>query len=292
MSSCTLKLEVEVLASADKVNIETTAKLSSEDKYKIGTIPIPIASTAGVVSINLNVYLVVSASGELTLWYEIDDPYVGLNVSTANGFKPLHGCSNEDAGVRAKIELSGGFIGEVAVMVLETVDLADPGVDARAYASASMVDVKDAYKLKDEYIGTSCYELKAQAPVVKLTATAGQDSVLYKMLDTLKIDATYDFIKKDDSNNKFLKMVTYHVEENADGTITIVKLEGDQTHDDVCTHIEPKTKEELDAEGIRGDVKNKVNKKADKAKESAKSKIEQMIEDAIEQWIMENCGGC
>lgn len=282
---------VEVLASAEKVNISSAAKLSFEDKYKIGSIPIPIAATAGVISIDLNVYLVVGADGELTLWYEIDDPYVGVNVSTANGFKPLHGCSKEDAGVRAKIELNGGFIGEAAVMVLETVDLADPGADIRAYASASTIDVKDTYKLKDDYLGTTCIELKAQAPVVKLSASAGQDSLLYSLLDTLKVDASYDLIKKD-SDNRFLKKLTYHVEYEDDGTVTVTKLEEGKKHEDVCTHIEKKTKIELEAEGIKDDIEDEIDKKVNEAEEAAKRRIEKMIEDAIEKWFEENCGGC
>lgn len=282
---------VEVLASADKINISSAAKLSFEDKYKIGSIPIPIASTAGVISINLNVYLVVGANGELTLWYEIDDPYIGVNVSTANGFTPLHGCSNEDAGVRAKIELNGGFIGEAAVMVLDTWDLADPGADIRAYASASTIDVKDTYKLKDEYIGTSCVELKAQAPVVKLSASAGKDSVLYAILDTLKVEASFDLIKKD-SDNRFLKKLTYHVETEEDGTQTVVKLEDGMKHEDVCTHITKKSKVELEAEGLKEDLEEEIDKKVDDAKEEARRRIEKMIEDAIEKWLEENCGGC
>lgn len=282
---------VEVLASADKINISSAAKLSFEYKRKIASIPIPIAATAGVISIDLNVYLVVDANGELTLWYEIDDPYIGVNVSTANGFKPLHGCSNEDVGVRAKVELNGGFIGEAAVMVLETVDLADPGADIRAYASASTIDVKDTYKLKEDYLGTSCIELKAQAPVVKLSATAGKDSLLYALLDTLKVDASYDLVKKD-SDNRFLKKLTYHVEYEDDGTVTVTKLETGKKHEDVCTHIEKKTKLELEAEGIKDDIDYEIDKKVDETEEAARRKIKQMIEDALNKWLKENCGGC
>ena len=282
---------VEVVASAETVSLSTTASLSSEDKYKIGTLPIPIASTAGVISVNLNIYLVVSASGELTLWQEIDDPYIGLNVSVANGVKPLHGCSNEDVGVRAKAELSGGLIGEAAVKVLDTVDLADPGVDARVYASASTVDVKDLYKLKKKYEGTHCTELKIQWPVVKLTATAGEDSLLYALLDTLNVKATYDLIKKD-SDNRLLQKLTYHVEQEPDGTVNVIKLEGSKTHEDVCTHIEKKTKAELDAEGIKEDIENEIDNKVDEAEKDAKKKIQQMIEDAIQQWLLETCEDC
>lgn len=280
---------VEVLASAEKVNISTSAKLSFEDKYKIGSIPIPIAATAGVVSVDLNVYLVVGASGELTLWYEIDDPYVGLNVSTANGVKPLHGYSNEDTGIRAKIELNGGFIGEAAVVVLNKWDLADPGVDVRAYASASTIDVKDTYKVKDEYLGTTCIELKAQAPVIKLTASAGKDSLLYAILDTLKVEVSYDLIKKD--SDKTFK-ITYHVEYEDDGKITVTKLESGKKQEDVCTHIEKKPKEELESEGIVEDIEEKVDDKIDEAEEVARKKIEKMIEDALNKWLEENCGGC
>ena len=280
---------VEVLASAEKVKISTSAKLSFEDKYKIGSIPIPIAATGGVVSVDLNVYLVVGASGELTLWYEIDNPYVGLNVSTANGVKPLHGYSNEDAGIRAKIELNGGFIGEAAVVVLGEWDLVDPGVDVRAYASASTIDVKDTYKVKDEYSETTCIELKVQAPVIKLTASVGEDSLLYAILDTLKVEASYDLIKKDSDK---IPQLTYHVEYEDDGKITVTKLESGKKQEDVCTHIEKKPKEELEYEGIVEDIEEKAEDIIDDEEEAARKKIEKMIEDALNKWLEENCGGC
>ncbi len=278
---------VEVLASADKVNINSSAKLSSEDKYKIATLPLPIAATAGTISINLNVYLVVSASGELTLWYELDNPYTGINISTANGLTHPHGHGYEDAGVRAKVELSGGLIGEAAVMVLDTIDLANPGIDVRVYGSASTVDVKDDYEYKTEYIGVPCYELKAQGPIIKLTATAGEDSLLYALLDTLKVEATYDLIKKDGDNVPW--MVTYHVEENTDGTVTVTMLEDEQKHDDVCTHIQLKEPEVPD---VAGDLEDAVNDKIDEKKEEVEEEINNALEDALEKWLEENCGDC
>ena len=285
---------VEVLASAEQVNISSSVKVVAEDKYKIGTIPIPIAATAGAVSVNLNVYLVVSASGELTLWYEIDNPYAGVNVSIANGVTPLHGHSNEDAGVRAKIELSGGFIGEAAVMVLDTINLANPGVDARVYASASTIDVKDDYELKDEYLGTTCIELKAQGPIVSISATAGEDSLLYALLNTLKVDATYSLIKKDGNNVPW--KVVYHTELDSNGKFSCIKLDDEQSHTDVCTHIQLK-EPEVDEEGnILEDIENKVEDEVEKKKREAQEKlreeIEKAIEEALEKFILENCGGC
>ena len=147
------------------------------------------------------------------------------------------------------------------------------------------------YKLKDEYLGTTCVELKVQAPVVKLSATAGEDSLLYALLDTLKVEASYDLVKKD-SDNRFLNKLTYHVEYEDDGTITVTKLESGKKHEDVCTHIEKKTKVELEAEGIKEDIEEEIDKKVDEAEEAAKRKIEQMIEDALNKWLEENCGGC
>lgn len=278
---------VEVLASADKINLSTSEKISGEIKKKIGSLPLPIASTGGVIVVNLNVYLVVSASGELSLWYEIDDPYAGINVSVANGVQTPHGKSNEDAGMKAKIEVSGGLIGEAAVMVFDC-DLADPSIDVRAYGSASTIDVKDKYEFKPEYIGNSCVELKAQAPIIKLKATAGEDSLLYFILDTLKVEASYDLIKKDSDSVPWV--ATYHVEEDSDGTVRIIKLENGDTHEDVCTHIQLKEPEEED--DLLGNLEDKVDEEVDKKKKEAQSKLEKALEDALDKWLEENCGGC
>ena len=212
---------------------------------------------------------------------------MGMNVSIADGVKPLHGSSNKDTGVRAKIELNGGLIGEAAVVVLDTVDLANPGADVRAYVSAQTIDVKDQYRLKKEYEGTTCIELKAQAPVVKLQASAGEDSLLYALLDTLKVKASYDLIKKDSDNWRLIKY-TYHVEYEDDGSVTVTQLKGDKAHEDVCTHIEKKSKAELKAEGIE----EEVDKKVDEAGDAASAKLEKMIEDAIERWVEKNCSDC
>ncbi len=286
---------VEVVASADCINMSTTANFSYEDKYKIGSIPIPIASTAGVISINVNFYLVVGADGEITIWYEIDDPHIGANVSVENGFRPIHSCSNKEAGVNASIELNGGIIVESEINVFGTVSLADPSVDVRAYASASTIDISEEYKLKEEYEGTSCIELKAQAPVIKLSASEDEDSLLYKILDTINTENSIDIIKKD-SDSKLLQRIIYHVESDNGGDTTFIKLKDEQAHDDVCTHITKKTQDELEAEGLTEIVKKKSEKKMIEAqtaaRQKAQEKIDAVINAMIADWMMQNCSGC
>lgn len=280
---------VEVLASADSVNVSTSIKANAEKKVKIATLQIPIASTAGFVSVNLNFYFIVGVDGKLTVWYEIDNPYIGANVSMSNGLKLLHGNSDEDLGISSEVELYAGLSGEASIIVLNMYDLADPSVDVKAYASLSDVEVNDDYKLKDEYFGRKCNEIKTQAPVVNISISADNNSFLYKMLDKLKIDISYDIIKKD-SDNKSLKKHTYHLEFNNDGSAELIELINNKSHTDVCTHIEKKTKVELESEGIKDTIDEEINRKYVELDEAMKEKIKEMIENAILEWLEENCG--
>lgn len=72
--------------------------------------------------------------------------------------------------------------------------------------------------------------------MVELTATAGEDSLLYALLDTLKVEASYDLIEKD-SDNRLLKKLTYHVEQESDGTVNLIKLEGSELPPLIPLHV-------------------------------------------------------
>ncbi len=280
-----IKNYVEVMAHADKVHIDATFKKGFEDKYKIGSLPIPIAASAGTISIWLNIYLVVGADGEFKIWYEMEDPKFGINISTENGVYCQKDYLSEDAGISASVELNGGLIGEAAVMVCGGIDLADPGVDVRMYCSAATLDVADGYEKKPEYTDSlDCIELKAQAPVVKLTATAGEDSLLYALLDILKLEVSYDLIEKDTEEVRW--RVTYHVEIDDDGTMKILKVPDEKEHEDICTHIRKKKNNPAD------DLEDQLEDELDKKAEEEKDKLNKKIDEFIEKWLEENCGDC
>ncbi len=285
-----VKNYVEVIAAAKKVEISTAAKLKSETKKKIGELPIPIASSGGVISVNLNVYLVVSASGEVTIWYEVTDPTIGFKASVAEKkIRLIHNSSDEDAGVRAKIELSEGVIGEVAVKLVGH-DLANPAIDARVYETASSLEVGDLYELKSNYENMTCSEMTVQAPVVKLTVSTGE-TFLKKVLDKINVKVTYDVIKKDDSKNAWLKIQKYHIEQEPDGALAIIQLTSDQKNEDVCTHIQKK--KETTVLHVSPEVeKRNAEKEVKEEKEKAKNELEHTLEDALDKWFMENCNDC
>lgn len=283
---------IEVAAGAEKVELETTANFSAEDKYKIGTVKVPIASTGGVVCVDVNFYFVVGADGELSVTYEIEDPYAGVNVSVADGMKPLKVPSKVNSEVKAKIELNAGFIGEAAIMVFNW-DLADPSADVRIYASAESVPLKPEYRLKEPYLGFECTELKVQVPVVKLSVSNGE-SLLADMLKEMKLEGSIELIKKDDESNSLLKHLRWHAELETDGTIRTEKMSDLQENEDVCTHIELKPKEEIEAEEvedkIQGEIKDKINSEVDKKLDEAGEAIIEKIGKWLEEHLEDKCG--
>ncbi len=304
---------VEVLVKADEINISTGIKYSMKDQIKIATLPIPIPVTGGTISINLSLYLVASVSGELTLYFEIDDPHVGITASMGEGIKTPHGISDTDFGIRAKVEIGSGIKGDVAVNVLEIVDLLDPGVEVKGYASITNVDVGDDYERLPAY-PVPCAEMVFQVPVVKLEASGGGDSLLAMLFDALGIDAPFELIKKDakpDPSGKF-RLVPhreqYHVEIDAEKIWLIPMREG-QKHDEVCTHIKEKEPETeaptepiTDDQGgptkpsgggnIIGDIESKIDGAIDQKVDEVQQDIQQSIQDAIDQWFMNACSGC
>lgn len=289
------KNHVEVLASAEKVDISTSLKITAEDQYLLATLPIPIAATGGTIGVNLSIYLVVSASGELTLYYEINEPYVGICASVGEGVQFSYGYESTNAGIRAKIELGAGFIGEAAIVVLNEFKIANPGIDTRAYATVSTIDIKEDYELKPDYIGTTCFELKGQAPIIKITAAASDDSVLSKILDSLNLNISYEIIGKDSDNVPW--KVTYHVEYENDGTLNCVQVSDPETHEDICTHIQLKEPEGVSdiVDGIEEKIDEEVEgakEELENAAESAKEELENAAEAALEEWLEENLSGC
>ena len=284
----------EVLVGAKKVEISSKVQVATEDKYKIGSFPIPIASTVGAASVNLNLYLVITSNGEVTLWYEIEDPYVGATISVTNGLDLPHGHSSEDAGIKAKFEVGGGFIGEAALVVFNKYVLANPSVDVRAYASAGTIDVPEQYEVLEEYKGTSCLELKAQAPTISISPSSGPDSLCAKVLELKGIETTYVIIEKDSEMIPF--KVVCHLEEDKYGNLTFYILDAEESHEDLCTHI--KVREPVvDDDGniiinYKDQIEEEKERKRKELQEQIRKEFEAAIEKALEEFMLENCEGC
>ncbi|MBQ7077533.1 MAG: hypothetical protein IJM91_05330, partial [Lachnospiraceae bacterium] len=251
----------QVFASADKIEVTTSVKLTGEEKIQIARIPFSVvtAETYGILDMYLNVYLIFSASGEATLWWEMDSPVIGIGAYGAEyeqeGVRYWHDYNTEDAGIGGEISASAGTIAELDLRLfgfggfLDIIDwsgikLADPGVDIRAYISAKALRPGEDYEYKPEYNRIRpCLELRAQCPVVvfKASTGAGGDSVLGELLEWFEEEGTWEFIKKDSIDVPY--KAVYHLEYDADGTIRVLEVneneyfQNDSAHDRVCTHI-------------------------------------------------------
>lgn len=282
---------VEVVVSADDIEVSSSLNMGVEDKYLIGKVPIPIPQTFGAISIDLLLYVTVGLDGELTIKYELDNPRVGLTVTAKDGPMPINENDGGQVTFKAKIELTAGLDGATSLNVVGY-NLADPGASLKAYLSASTLEVPKGYKMKEGYSKSQlCSEIKMQAPILSIQAATGDDSLLRDMLNELEIEASIDLIEKD-SDSPYLKRVTYHSERENDGSIKVTRIPSGKEHADICTHIEKKTDAELQAEGLKEQMEKELNERLEKEKKEAQERFEKMIEGMLDKFIMENCGGC
>lgn len=265
-----------------------------EGKIPITELEVPIKSTLGLVSVNLRLYLVVDASGQVSLVYEMDDVYAGMRVD-CHGFTTPHGRNYEKdrLSLNAKVTASIGLCGETAVTVgdwfdLAEKDLVDPGIEVKMNASAETLSNNEGFEDYPQCVQTSLY-----GPTVTFDISAGEDSTLYWFLDlfNLTAKASYDFITEDNAPWK----KEYHIETELDGEVN--SIEGDK---DYCTHIKLEDEDEIDpaelakkrAEEAKRRAEEAARKKLEEARRKALEELEKAIEEAIEKWLEENCGGC
>lgn len=266
-----------------------------EGKVPIAEIELPVHCTGGLVCVNLRLYFVVDASGEVTLVYEMDEVYTGMRVSK-DGFTRPHGRNeaNDRLDITAKVEAGMGFCGEAAVTIGDWLDIVeydiiDPCVEVKMNASAEMLEKNEGFEEYEHCVQTMLY-----GPTVKFEISAGEDSLLYWLLDLfdLAASASYDFITEDNAPWK----KEYHIETELDSTINVI--EGSKEN---CTHIKIETEEfivdhaelaRLRAEEAKRRAQEAARRKAEEAKRKSMEELEKAIEEAIEIWMMENCGGC
>lgn len=265
-----------------------------EGKIPITEIEVPIKSTLGLASVNLRLYLVVDASGQVSLVYEMDDVYAGMRVDK-HGFTTPHGRNkaNDRLDITAKVEASIGLCAETAITVGDWLDLAekdlvDPGIEVKMHASAETLKNNEGFENYPQ-----CVQTKLYGPTVSFDISAGEDSTLYWFLDlfNLTAKASYDFISEDNAPWK----KEYHIETELDGATNFI--EGDK---DYCTHIKLEEEDTLDpaeiakkrAEEAKKKAEEAARKKAEEARKKAQEEFEKALEDAIERWLEENCGGC
>lgn len=266
------KNNIDVNVNSD---IEITGKIETmaEGRYPLVTVPVPIAVTGGIVSIDFTLYMIVGLDGEVSFTYEINGAHAGMNISTKNGFVIRHGHESTNLSIDLNIEGYAGVRPEVAVCVLEEFKLVDPCMDVTAGASAETLDKHEGF---EDY--PPCIQLKAYAPTIKLKGHNSESTLAWKIINLLGVDDSVDIIDADYAYSHFFGK-QLHIEEELDGSMNV--LEGGE---EVCTHI---TQEEL------SDVlEEKVQEEVDNQKQKFNEWIERKIEEWLNQWLAENCGGC
>lgn len=278
---------VDVRVNSD-VELDWSIKGKFEGKVPIAEVEVPVYCTFGLASVNLRLYLVVDASGEVTLIYEMDDVSLGLRVDQ-KGLSIPHDRNElgDKLDITAKVSVGIGLSGEVALSIgdwldLVEYDIVDPGVDVKIEASAETLQNNEGFENYPQ-----CVQVTIAAPTVTFEISAGEDSLVYTLLDlfNLSAKASYDFITEE--NAPFKK--EYHIETELDGSSNTI--EGSK---DYCTHVLPEEGEEWvdPLEAAKKRAEEEARKRAEEARKKAQEEFEKALEEAIERWIDENCGGC
>ena len=200
-----------------------------EGKVLISEVDVPIAGTAGLVSVRLKLYFLVDLSGEISLVCEIPDASIGVNISK-NGITTPHSKSGSRTYMKASVTLAMGFSGEADVVVGDWLDLAectiaDPSIDVKFVGKAENLPQNEGY---EDY--EKCIQFYGYAPVIDFNVSSTGESVINTLIDIfdLPVKDTYEFITKEKAPLKLRK----HMETELDGTINI--LDGGE---EVCTHV-------------------------------------------------------
>lgn len=298
---------IELRVSADEISIKSTIKTGIEKQYKIAEIPVPISTG---VSVNLGLYIVIGVNGEISLWYKIEKPYIGMTYDNQNGLTPIHGRFGDGTGVKAQAELELGLIGEAEISVCGC-NIIDPSIDVRVNGTVATFDMPIGYELKPQYNKNNCLELEVQLPIITLSATTGNDSVIYKALSNLKLTKELKLIEKDSS---FIYKTGYHIENENNGDISFFELnlngKNPEEHKTVCTHIkEIKRDSEItknqtsisgnsdgnniidgSIEKIETEIDEELQEQEDKIMAIITAKIEDVIVDILDEIFVEVCG--
>jgi len=292
---------VEAYVSADEVVLNSTIKTETEIKQQVGEYQIPIAATGGTVSVTLKFYIVISAEGEVSLCYEVVSPKLGVGYSTEEKLYTINNKKDTNSDIQAKVEISGGLIGEALIEILE-IDVINPSLDLRVSGSIETLEIPDGYEKKTEYKNQDCIGLSVRAPILKFSALTGEDTILYKIINHTtngEINFTFDLI---DEENAPIKL-TYHIEFEKDSDYTIKKLKYfDGKHEDVCTHIkkikiEP---ESIDVNSsvndrfspideLDGTIDSELQEQEDKIMAIITAKIEEIVVRIIDEMFAEAC---
>lgn len=278
---------VDVRVNSD-AELDWSIKGKFEGKVPIAEVEVPVYCTFGLASVNLRLYLVVDASGEVTLIYEMDDVSLGVRVDQ-KGLSIPHDRneSGDKLDITAKVSVGIGLSGEVALTIgdwldLVEYDIVDPGVDVKIEALAETLQNNEGF---EDY--PQCVQVTIAAPTVSFEISAGEDSLLYTLLDlfNLSAKASYDFITEE--NAPFKK--EYHIETELDGSSNTI--EGSK---DYCTHVLPEAGEEWvdPLVAAKKRAQEEARKRKEEARKKAQEEFEKALEEAIERWIDENCGGC
>ncbi len=271
---------VKVSASSD-VKFNVKVNNSIEGKYCIKKFPIPIAQTGNTLVVNLEVYLIATASGEISLTYEIDDCYAGIYASTATGVKTPHRHGDDSFSLDAQIELTGGVLVQANCKLFDYFDLATPAIDCVAKAGLETLEKNEGY---EEY--PPCAQLELKGPIITfypLGTDGSDDTVLGMFAEKLNVTVEIELISED----KAPTLLNLHIETDLEGDVSVLK----GTAEDVCTHVKEETAEDL-LDDTKDDIEDSINDEIEKQKQALIDEIMEAIADVFNDILEESCEGC
>lgn len=213
------------------VTVETDIlyNITFSGEFEAKSIPIakvrcPIPVTGGTVALEMNVYLVVSAEGEISLTWEFEGIHTEVSASVADGLEFDHRVDDKKFEMEVKVEASAGLGAECAISFCD-LDLIDPGFTIKPITvSASILPKNEGF---EDY--PACVELGIRGIDLEISMAYGDDNAVTKILNAIGADLELTFNALDSSEKPLYKK-TLHIEKDKDGKLHI---------EDECTRVLP-----------------------------------------------------
>lgn len=205
---------VDIKISSD-VELKHSMKGTMEGVYPITMLKVPIPVTGNTVSVNVHLFLIVKASGEISIAYQTEDVLVGFHANN-NGISYI--CDrNQQAdqlSFNAKIESEMGLRPEVSIAVCN-IDIINPSIDFKVKAS---MEVTEEISLTNPTGLPPCIDMNVVVPIITFNIST-QDAMLQQLFGKIfKVELKVDIISEDTIFKPLTQKI--HIESDENGNIT------------------------------------------------------------------------
>lgn len=200
---------------SSNIELKYSMKGTIEGVFPITEIKVPIPVTFNTVNVNLRFYLIVDASGEVSIAYTMEDVSMGFHANN-QGLSVIKD-RNESADnleFKAKIECEGGLRTEASI-ALGFTDIINPSIDTKIKAT---IESTEKVLTTNPEIYPPCVDMKIEVPIVELNIST-EDSLLESMFNLLfEVELSIEIISEDGILKPYTRNI--HIESDEYGNIT------------------------------------------------------------------------